>query len=99
MRFDSPGLDVLPCRNRPPAPAVRRVWLALVWPGLRMMLKVIAVPLALFVGLPACLFTLASVERAARLAYSGDAMQAIRMVGVAWLCGSVAALAFWPRRL
>ncbi len=99
MRFDSPRLDALPYRTRPSVPAVRRVWVALVWPGVRMMLKVIAVPLALFVGLPTGLLTLASIERAARLAYSGDAMQAARMAGVAWLCGSVAALAFWPRRL
>jgi hypothetical protein len=64
-----------------------------------MMLKTIALPLALFVGLPACLFTLATMERAIHLAGSGQTLQAAKLLGVAWLCGSVAALAFWPRRL
>ena len=81
------------------APPSRGLWLTLLWPGLRMMLKVLSIPLALFVGFPAGLFTLACMERGIHLLVSGASLQAAKMFAIAWVCGSVAALAFWPRRL
>lgn len=99
MRYDTTRAGMVPYQPRPPSPALRRVWLGIFWPGLRMMLKTIALPLALFVGLPACLFTLASMDRAMHLFAMGQPLRGVEMVGAAWLCGSLAALACWPRRL
>ena len=99
MRFDATRAGLPSYRPRPASPALRRVWLGLIWPGLRVMLKTIALPLALFVGLPACLFTLASMERALHLFTMSEPLRGAEMIGIAWLCGSLAALAFWPRKL
>jgi hypothetical protein len=104
MRFDATRSGGVPSPVRSPTetparPALHRVWLVAFWPGLRMMLKTIALPLALFVGLPACLFTLACLLRGGHLVIAGQVVQAAKMFFAAWVCGTVAAIAFWPRRL
>lgn len=84
---DKPGVDVF-----------RSVWLALIWPSLRMMLKIVAGPLALFIGLPSSLLTLACLVRGMHMVGTGKVLLAGQPLLAAWVCATVAALAFWPRR-
>ena len=82
---------------RHPSPFIRRAWLLIVWPGLRTALRVASLPLALFIGLPALLFTFACVLRTVRLFAAGHLWPACTMLLAAWICGTLAFLANWPR--
>jgi hypothetical protein len=62
-----------------------------------MIFKALAWHLAVFVGLPAGFFTLASTLRCAHMIALGDIELARAMFVAAWICGTVTILAFWPR--
>ena len=103
MRFDVATLRpdtllLVPSGARRPSPLLRRAWLLIVWPGLRTMLRVLSLPLALLIGLPAWLFTLACVLRTVRLVAAGHLWPACTMFLAAWVCGTLASVANWPRR-
>lgn len=103
MRFDAAALRA---GARSPSPfgsqrrsrLLRRLWLLIVWPGVRTVLRVSSLPLTLLGGLPAWLFTLASVVRSAHLVAGGQFGQACTMLLAAWVCGTLVFLANWPRR-
>ena len=103
MRFDAvtsrPGARLPILQGvRWSSPLLDRAWLLIVWPGLRTMLRVLSLPLALFIGLPAWLSTFACVMQAARLVTSGHLGTGYTMLLAAWVCGTLAFLANWPRR-
>jgi hypothetical protein len=77
----------------------RNVWMLVFWPGLRLILKALSLPLFWLVVVPAVFVALGCLLRAGQLAAGGQIMAAGQSFVAAWLCGTVGAVAWWPRHL
>lgn len=85
--------------SRFPASAAAAVWATTVWPGLRVTLRLVAIPLSIFLGWPAAIAGFACLFTAANLSMAGHDWLATKQLVAAFACGSLVAAAYWPRRV